>query len=451
MNEKCLKILLVEDDALTAQNNKRLLRAHGHVHVAKDVDEAHELMKKGSFDLAFFDLNLHGELDGLKLLKLANMMNLYSIVLSGEVRNEILEESFTNGAKDYLNKPFNQEKLASVMNRYFNYLKDTEFEQIINQAFITKSSKQTEELYKIKNLSFSDKPVFISGPTGTGKRVVAHMIKDILGLKNFVEINCSQYNDDLFASELLGHKKGAFSGATEDKVGLLELANEGIIFLDEIHALSSRSQKTLLKAIEEKEFYPVGSNRKVKSNFRVISATCENIHSLIQQATFRQDLYARISTFNIELFPLKDRPEDIGLLFEYFISKQPFRIMIKESTHEVLKSYSWPQNTREIQDLVENWVVHGHRLITPEILPTHIKNNIRPQDTLVTDYFLDMVEEIGLSEFLIRFKKELILAMIQRHNGVMKYASDAMKTSYPSLSEFLKKNKSKSFFARSLQ
>jgi DNA-binding NtrC family response regulator len=451
MNEKNLKILLVEDDALTAQNNKRLLRGYGQVQVAKDVNEAHDLMKAEAFDIAFFDLNLHGELDGLKLLKLAKMMNLYSIVLSGEVRHEILEESFTNGAKDYLNKPFNQEKLNCVINRYFNFLKDTEFEAIINQAFITKSARQTEELYKIKNLSFSDKPVFISGPTGTGKRVVAHMIKDILGLKNFVEINCSQYNDDLFTSELLGHKKGAFSGATEDKVGLLELAHEGIIFLDEIHALSSRSQKTLLKAIEEKEFYPVGSNKKVKSNFRVISATCENIHALIQQGTFRQDLYARISTFNIELLALKDRSEDINLLFEYFISKQPFRIIIKESTFEILKNYSWPQNTREIQDLVENWVVHGHRLITPDILPIHIRNNIRQDNSIVNDYLLDLVEEMGLSEFLIRFKKELIQAMIQRHGGVMKYASDAMRTSYPSLSEFLKKNKNKSFNTRSLQ
>lgn len=450
MIDQNLNIILVEDDALTAQTNKRLLKQYGNVLVANDAKEAHSLIKNHKFEIAFFDLNLYGELDGLKLLTLAKMMGIYSVVLSGEVRTDILEESFVNGAKDFLNKPFNQKKLDSVMHRYLNFKRDSEFEDIINSNFITKSNKQTEELYKIKNLSFSEKPIFISGETGTGKRVVAHIIKRVLGLKNFVEINCSQYNDDLFASELLGHKKGSFSGAIEDKKGLLELANEGIIFLDEIHSLSSKSQKTLLKAIEEKEFFPVGSDKKVKSNFRVISATCENIHSLVAQGSFRQDLYARISTFNIELLPLRKRSEDINLLFEYFISKQPFRIVIKESTSKLLENYFWPQNTREIQDLVENWVVNGHRLITPDTLPIHIKNNIRPQDTIINDYFLDMVEEIGLTEFMVRFKKELIQAMIKRHGGVMKYASEAMKASYPSLSDFMKKNKNKSFNTRSL-
>lgn len=444
MKSNNLNILLVEDDVLTAKTNKRILSSYGGVEMAKNVDTAHSLLKSKSFDIAFFDLNLYGELDGLKLLKLAKILGVYSIVLSGEVRKEVLEESFLNGAKDYLNKPFSANKLKSVINRFFIHQKNIEFENLINDSFITKSRKLTEELYKIKNLSFSDRPVFISGETGTGKRVVSHLVKEILEIDNFIEINCSQYTDELFASEIFGYVKGAFTGANSPKKGLLEQANGGLIFLDEIHALSPKAQKTLLKAIEEKEFYPVGSDRKVKSNFRIISATCENIFDLISHGQFRQDLYARISTFEINLSPLRKRPEDIPLLLEYFISKQPFRIIINDQAIEILKTYKWPRNTREIQDLVENWVVHGNRLITPENLPSHIKSNTDPTGDLISDYYLDLIEEIGLREFLVIFKKELIQAMIKRHGGIIKRASESMGTSYGNLTNFLKTNSNKS-------
>jgi DNA-binding NtrC family response regulator len=448
MKKSELRILLVEDDAFTAQTNKRLLRPFGAVIVARDVSEAHELLANQEFNIAFFDLNLYGELDGLKLLNLAKHLNIYSIVLSGEVRKEVLEEAFLNGAKDYLNKPFSEEKLSSVLKRFFIHQNHIEFENLINKSFITKSQSLTEELYKIKNLAFSDKPVFISGETGTGKRVVAHLIKNILGNENFIEINCSQYTDDLFASEVFGHVSGAFTGARNNKIGLLEQANNGIIFLDEIHALSPKAQKTLLKAIEEKEFYPVGGEKKIRSNFRVISATCENISDLINQGAFRQDLYARISTFEIELSPLRNRVEDVKLLLEYFISQQPFRIIINDQAIEVLSNYSWPRNTREIQDLVENWVVHGNRLITPDVLPAHIRTNIDPKTDIISDYYLDLIEEVGLKEFLIMFKKELIHAMIKRHKGVVKHASQAMGASYGNLTSFLKSNSDKSLNQR---
>jgi DNA-binding NtrC family response regulator len=451
MKEKMLKILLVEDDAFTAQTNKRLLDAYGSVLVARNVDTAHSMLKNETFDLAFFDLNLYGELDGLKLLKLAKIMNVYSIVLSGEVKKEVLEESFNNGAKDYLNKPFTLNKLESVLNRFKNFQRNSEFENLINKAFITKSYELSEELYKIKNLPFSTKPVFISGETGTGKRVVAHLIKDVINTPKFIEVNCSQYTDELFASELFGHAKGAFTGALKDKDGLLKKADDGVIFLDEIHALSPKAQKTLLKAIEEQEFYPVGSDEKISSNFRVISATCENIHDLIQTGCFRDDLYARISTFEVNLTPLRKRPEDVELLLEHFINKQPFRIVITEAALKILKNYEWPRNTREIQDIVENWVVHGHRLITPDVLPIQVINNINPAESIISDYFLDLVEEIGLKEFMVIFKKELITRMIKRHKGVVKHASSAMRTSYPTLTNFIKANAAKAFDSRRIQ
>ncbi len=334
------------------------------------------------------------------------------------------------------------------MNRFRNHLKDAEFEAQIKNSYITNSPTLLKELYKIKNFSFSDKPIFISGETGTGKTVVAELIDKIVGYNKMLDINCSQYTDELIASELFGHVRGAFTGANDDKVGVLERANNGIIFLDEIHALSPKAQKTLLKAIEEKEFYPVGSDKKVKSNFRVVSATCENIFQLIQSGQFREDLYARISTFSINLPPIRERAVDIMLLIEHFLSKQPFRILINDEAEKILKKYDWPRNTREIQDLVENWVAHGHRLITPEVLPVQIKTNINPNKEIVSDFYLDLIEDMGLREFLIVFKKELIQGMVRRHRGVVKHASAAMGTSYGNLTGFLRSNSHKSFGTR---
>lgn len=443
MNNSDLTILLLEDDSLTLQTNKRLLGSFGKVKTASSKKEAEEIIRDEKIDIAFFDLNINGKLSGLDLIKEATAKDIYTIVVSGETRKEILKEAFLNGAKDYLLKPFDKDKLAQVLNRYLNNQKHADFEKLINNSFITKSQRQVDELYKLKNLTVSEKPIFIHGETGTGKRVISHLIKEMSETKEFVELNCSQFSDELIASELFGHKKGAFTGATDNKIGLLEKADNGIVFLDEIHALSIKSQKMLLKAIEEKEFYPVGSNRTVKSNFRIISATCENIQEMIEEGRFRSDLFARISTFEIKLLPLRERKEDIELLLDYYISKHLVQILITDEAKDILRSYSWPRNTREIQDIVENWIVHGHRLITPEILPGHIRHNITKKSSLIPDFYYDLVEDHGLTEFMTILKKEIVQGMINRHNGSLRQAAKTMDLSHSTLSTFMKQNKSK--------
>lgn len=435
-------ILLIEDDHITLQLHKKLLSPYGRVFCAKTFQEALDLIKTKKFDLGFFDLNLDQELEGLELLKHGANANIYPIVVSGESNGKVLESAFTNGAKDYLLKPFTSQKLNQVIARFFNNKRHIEFEDVINGSFITKSKKQIQELYKIKNLAISDKPIFINGETGTGKRVVSHLIKKICGSISFIEVNCSQYTDNLLASELFGHKQGAFTGAVSDRKGILEEADGGIIFLDEIHALSPSAQKLLLKAIEEKEFYPVGANKPVRSNFRVITATCENIHKMIDDGLFREDLFARISTFQINLLPLRERKEDIILLLEHFISKHLVQMLITEDAKKILKAYSWPRNTREIQDIVENWIIDGVRLITPECIPSHIKSIQKDSDQIDFDLFLDLVEEHGLSNTLAYLKKEITLGLKKRHK-TLKNVADVMAVSYPSLSAFLKQNSSR--------
>lgn len=450
MKTKPVSILLVEDDPVTLQLNKRLMSTYGKVITASNSDDARRLISNDHIDIAFIDLNLNqgksSDLEGLSIVDLASSINLinkiHPVVVSGESKEEVIEAAFLKGAKDYLLKPFDQEKLNHVMARYFNNKRHAEFEAKISKSFITKSKKQKDEIFKIKNLTITDKPIFINGETGTGKRVISHLIKDLTSSTKFFEVNCAQYSDELLASELFGHKKGSFTGANQDKKGLLEEADGGIVFLDEIHALSQKSQRTLLKAIEEKEFFPVGSNKVVRSNFRVISATCENIKELIQSGEFREDLFARISTFQINLLPLRERKEDINLLFDYFISKHLVQILITKESKAILEKYHWPRNTREIQDLVENWIVNGQRLITAESLPNYILNNTLKDNKAITEAHLDLVEEYGLNEVLTYLKKEIALGMIKR-NGTLKRATEVMDVSYSSMSTFLKTNKDK--------
>lgn len=442
MKDLKIRILLVEDDPLTQRTSKRTLSQFGEVTIASTLFEGQSLLANHDFDIGFFDLNLNGELHGLDLIAIAKRKNLYSVVVSGESLDTTIKSAFEKGAKDYLLKPFTENKLEQVMASYKNSLKHTESENLIRNFFITKSEKQIIELKKINNLRISDKPIFINGETGTGKRVVSHIIKTICNMNNFVELNCSQFTDDLLASELFGHVKGAFTGANHDKEGLLSKANNGIIFLDEIHALSLRAQRILLKAIEEKVYLPVGSTKPVTSNFRILAATCENIQELIRQGLFRQDLYARISTFQINLMPLRERPEDILLLIQHFISKHLVQIYIDDDAKSSLTRYSWPRNTREIEDIVENWIVDGTRIVTVEKLPVHIRNNSPIDLSLIPDAYFDMIEEHGLNDFLVYLKKEIVTGAIKRNGGSMRKTATQIRASYSSLSTFLKQHKS---------
>lgn len=264
-----LQILLVEDDLYTQSVSKRILSRFGKVEAASTKEEAQSLLKAKTYDVAFLDLNLHGKLDGLNLIKLTQDYKAYPVVVSGETDKAIIQKSLQTGAKDYLLKPFDDQKLDSVIARYFLNKKELHLLQKIRKGFVTRNEKQATELSKIVNLSISDKPIFIDGETGTGKRVVAHLIKETLGCENFIEVNCSQFIGDTTRSELFGHKAGSFTGANQDKTGLLQKAHEGIIFLDEIHSLTLEVQRLLLKALEEKVFYPVGSNIPVRSDFQI--------------------------------------------------------------------------------------------------------------------------------------------------------------------------------------
>lgn len=437
METKPLSILLVEDDPFSQKISRQLLSRFGNVSLAADISSANEIIKIRKFDVAFLDLRLDGELDGLELIKVSINQNIYPIVVSGESDKKIISQALKNGAKDYLLKPFTDHQLDSVIQRYWIGINLKESLNSIKKKFITKSSEQINELAKIPNLISSSKPIFIEGETGTGKRVIAHLIKEALGCQNFIEVNCSQFSGETAKSELFGHKAGSFTDAKTDKIGLLQKANKGILYLDEIHALSMDTQKLLLKAVEEGSFYPVGSSVPVHSEVRIISATCEDINTLVSKRLFRQDLLARISTFRIRALPLRTRREDIIPLFNHFISKKPFQIIIDEQCESILRSYDWSNNTREIEDLVENWSTHGVRLITPENLTIEMVDRSSKKKNVFTSDQLDLIKELGLKNFISLFKKEVTQEVVQNNGGSVVEASKCLRIGLTTAYEIL--------------
>lgn len=368
-------------------------------------------LKYDKVDLAFLDLDLGtDELAGLKLAKLAKEMGIYSIITTGHGEDEIAHRAYELGAQDYLRKRITPEALKMAMGRFFSFISGPKVDELVKTRYLTTDERTIEELNIIKGLTRSHKPVLLTGPTGTGKTIIADIIREVCNVPKdkFVAVNCGAFTETLLESELFGHKKGAFTGATADKVGLLKVADGGIVFLDEIHALSKSSQLTLMKAIEEKTFLPVGSTKQEKSNFRVICATCEDLPTLIEEKVFRSDFYARISHIKIELFSLKSRPDDILPLIHHFNAKHMRKITITEETKKFLRSLEWKSNTRDIEALVEHWNIKGFGIITPDCIPdSFIKTNDAPKSKL-SKAEVKRVREIGIRNYLEEYKKEIV-------------------------------------------
>jgi len=243
----------------------------------------------------------------------------------------------------------------------------------------------------------------------------------------FVEINCSEFSESLLESELFGHEKGAFTGALRNKKGLLELANGGILFLDEVATMSSGLQKKLLKAIEEKEFYSVGSERKIKSNFRLISATCENLAEKITNGDFRQDMYFRIKGFQINLLPLRERQSDIEPLLKHFIKTADRKIVFTEEALNLLTNYNWPGNIRELQKLVTILSLNNKGIIEAKDL-----NSMLIFEATVDQAHKINLEEIkkwGLNSFIEKMEMEIFEIVSKENNEKVRKTLSDLKIS----------------------
>ncbi len=413
---KKVRILLIEDDKLIASSIIKDLEGRGFlVTHANSVETAREEIKGATFDLALVDLDLSPDVgkEGFLLLPDLISRNVVPVILTGNDSNADIERAYELGCKDYLLKPYDIDSILRVIKNLKKPVVQARFKALVEEKFLTRNEVLKQELERIKKETlYSEVPIFIHGPTGVGKTKLAQIIHESVhgDLKKFVELNCSNLKEDLLEDELFGHKKDAFTGATTDKKGKLEEANGGTLFLDEIGTMSLNIQQKLLKAIEEKSFYPLGSNKKVSSNFRIISATCDNIFEKISKKTFREDFYFRISGANINLLPLSERKEDVELLVDHFKQNFGRALAIDKDAVKSLCGYSWPGNIREIQSFFSERKEMDTPIIRLSDLPKHIRENRNPhrvdRNTLITKAQLNYIRNNGLKSFIEEIELE---------------------------------------------
>lgn len=445
-----MKILIVDDDIKIRTALKGFLRSEHELTMATNTAEALKALDENSYDLAFLDLDLGPDelLAGLSLAKVCRAKNLYAVILTGHEEAETIKRGYESGAKDYMAKPVLKKKVDDALNSYSVFDSEQRVDDLIKSKYISTHKETQRELATIKRVALSDQPILIKGPSGTGKTVVANLIKEACKVPDdkFFSINCASISETLLESELFGHKKGAFTDASSDKIGLLEKANGGIVFLDEIHSLSLRCQQKLMKAIDDKKFFPLGSTKEVQSNFRIISATCEDLLQLIIDEDFRKDFYARIAHIQIQLFGLKDRPQDILPLIDFYLSKYSRKIILTDEVKNLLLTLNFDNNTRDIVALVDYWNRNAIGIVETKDIPSQfLPLKETPKKVKLTRAHKKLIKEDGLKGYLDMVRDEVILHYLELNKGHRINTAQDLQITDRTIRNALKRNSPESY------
>jgi two-component system response regulator GlrR len=378
------KILVVDDDLNILKVLRMRLESGGYAVVtASESQKAKGKILEENFDLALLDLKL-SEADGIDLMKDLREVDpdLPVIILTAHGTIESAVEAMKEGAYSYVTKPFDYRDLlvqirhgieTSRLSREVKRLQSIVRADLEGQNIIGESEAMKQVSQVVALAAGTDSNVFISGESGTGKGMIAKALHRLSERKDkpFVAINCAAIPANLLESELFGFEKGAFTGAVASKKGLFVQADGGIIFLDEISEVPLPMQGKLLKALEEKEFYPLGTHKKTKVDVRIISASNHDIEKEVEAGNFRRDLFYRIHVIPIRVPPLRDRKEDIPLLVSYFLAKvgekmkKPAKVLSPAAMRKLML-YPWPGNVRELENIIECAVVMSTEDIVSE-------------------------------------------------------------------------------------
>jgi DNA-binding NtrC family response regulator len=427
-----MKVLIVDDEKLARLNILNQLDSSFTVIESNSFEDALRKIENQTFDICYIDLKLDDskELLGLKLIPLAIKRGFYTVVMTSIEDELIAEMAYDLGCQDVYNKGNEQEHISETLSRYFlskdSFTEDHLFKDVIQ----TQNKKYKDDLKKLLKVLPTEIPVCLLGESGTGKSHLARTIHDLSKRKGkFVELNCATFSGDTLKSELFGHTKGSFTGAVSDKVGKLLEANNGTLFLDEIGSMSLEMQEGLLKAIEEKVFYPVGSNKLVKSEFRVICATLDNLEGLIKSGKFRFDLFQRISGYTFTQPSLRSRKEDIFPLLKTKLQGSR-KIIFKEEAKVILEHYMWPGNIRELLRFAEVISLNNSGVIRAEDVLEFTKNSsFKREKALLTDDHYDLIKRVGLREFIDMFSREVIAKSLQENDNGARLAIKELQIS----------------------
>jgi DNA-binding NtrC family response regulator len=382
------RVLIVDDEKVIRDSFNRVLLKEGYaVETVESGRLALERIDKESFDIVLLDLKMPG-LDGMETLRELKEKDpdLVPVMITGYPTLESAVAAVKLGAYDYLTKPCNPEELRIVVARAAERRKlifETEHlrrrleARGLSERIIGKSKGMQRIMEIISKVAPTESTVLITGESGTGKELVAQAIHQLSPRKEkeFVAVDCNALVESLLESELFGHVKGSFTGAVSTKHGLLELANGGTFFFDEVGNLTLNTQSKLLRVIQERELKPVGGNQRVRVDVRIIAATNQNLMEAIAGKTFREDLFYRLSVVPIHLPPLRERKEDLPLLVQHFIQrynrkrKKPID-GITPAAMELLMKHNWPGNVRELENTIERaMILEDGKTMTPQSLP----------------------------------------------------------------------------------
>lgn len=409
------KILVIDDEANILKTIELSLSSSGYLpEVFSNPVEGLNRAKEIYFDLAFIDLKMQ-PMNGIEVLQeLTNISPETTIILMtahGSIESAV--EAIKKGAYDYITKPFTHKEFIHIVERVYehhrmnkkikvlNYQLEEKFE---DEDFVYSNKEVKEILNTARDVSNSDIPLLIEGESGTGKEVLARFIhKNSLRKENpFIVINCSAIPENLFESELFGHVKGAFTNAIKDRIGRLELADTGTVFLDEVAEIPKSMQVKLLRFLQSMEFERVGESITRKTDIRIISATNRNVDSDLNSGMLREDFYYRIAGVKMKLPPLRDRKDEIPILLAYFTKKYSSgrEIIFDDETNKLLLDYDWPGNIREFETVVKRLLVFAKdNIVKSEHLPLEILN-FKPKQSAQQFYKIEELEKQHIIEVL---------------------------------------------------
>ena len=384
------KLLVVDDEKNTREALRRALDDTFEVYLAVNVAGAQNILKSGSMDVVLTDLRIGSE-SGLDVIQLAQKQSPPPpcIVMTAYGSVESAVEAMRQGAYDYLTKPLDLDRAQLLLKRAVQTIRVEQENQSLRaqldrsfglDRILGRSGAMEKVLDRVRQVADSKASVLLEGESGTGKELVARAVHGLSPRRAgpFVAVHCAALSPQLLESELFGHEKGSFTGATERRVGRFEQANGGTIFLDEIGEIDAATQVKLLRVLGERSLERVGGNRLIEVDVRLIAATHRSLEQLVREGKFREDLYFRIRVVQIQLPPLRDRPEDIPLLAEAFrqeYGKENGKegVTFDSESMGLLMKYGWPGNVRELRTAVEHGVVLSRgNVIHPDDLPSAV-------------------------------------------------------------------------------
>ena len=430
-------ILIVDDEESILRSLEGILSDEGfEVINAKSGAEAMEKIQEELPDLVLLDIWMPGK-DGIETLAdiKESYPSLQVVMMSGHGTIETAVKATKVGAYDFIEKPLSLEKLLLSVNNALEYYR---LEQEINllkekekrKYSITGNSEAVTKLKEqIRIVAPTNAWVLISGENGTGKELVAHTIHGMSprNRKPMVEVNCAAIPEDLIESELFGHEKGAFTGASAMRKGKFDLANEGTIFLDEIGDMSLKAQSKTLRILQEQKFERVGGTRTIKVDVRVLAATNKDLEAEIEKGTFRDDLYFRLNVIPMRVPPLRVRVEDIPALVDEFQAEFLFRAKIEKKKFSgeavrILKNYDWPGNVRELKNLVERlMIMTPEEVIQAKDIPSPFNKSLGIKGGFESAFML-----ASLKEAKVEFEKAFVEKKLREFKGNISQAAEAM-------------------------